>query len=142
LVKDRQGGIRIAMEGRLYPQPEGTGKGFPRLPEAWYRIDEKGRVESYEIVRPQSRLKAMDTDGIDVAVPFPTLGLYTVDARDPELNAGICRAYNDWLFGEYLVADRARLVGIAMITLLDAGEAARELRRAVTDLGFKGAYIR
>jgi uncharacterized protein len=142
LVKDRQGGIRIAMEDRLYPQPDGKGKGFPGLPEAWYGIDDKGRVQSHEIVRPQSRLKAMDTDGIDVAVPFPTLGLYTVDARDPELNAAICRAYNDWLHQEYLAADRARLIGVGMVTLHDVKAAVAELRRCVTELGFKGVYLR
>lgn len=142
LVKDRQGGIRILLEGRLYPQAEGKGKGFPGLPEAWYTVDAKGRVTGQDIISPQSRLRAMDTDGIDVAVPFPTLGLYTVDARDPALNAAICRAYNDWLFAEYLAADRARLVGVAMITLRDPREAARELRRAVTELGFKGAFVR
>lgn len=97
LVKDRQGGIRILLEGRLYPQPDGKGKGFPGLPDFWYRSDDQGRFRSEEIVLPQSRLKAMDGEGIDIAVPFPTLGLYTVDARDPELNAAICRAYNDWL---------------------------------------------
>ena len=142
LVRDRAGATRILLEGRLYPQPEGKGKGFPGLPTEWYKIDDSGRVTAEEIILPQSRLRAMDTDGIDVAVPFPTLGLYTVAARDPELNAAICRAYNDWLSQEYLAADRARLVGIAMITLLDVGEAAKELRRAVTELGFKGAYIR
>jgi len=45
LVKDRHGDTRIEMEGRLYPQPEGKGKGFPGLPEAWYRADDKGRFQ-------------------------------------------------------------------------------------------------
>jgi len=142
LVRDRQGGIRIAMEGRLYPQPDGKGKGFPGLPEAWYAIDDQGRVHSHDIVRPASRLKAMDTDGIDVAVPFPTLGLYTVDARDPELNAAVCRAYNDWLHEEYLAVDRARLIGVGMLTLRDVKAAVAELRRCITELGFKGVYLR
>ncbi|HXJ82935.1 MAG TPA: amidohydrolase family protein [Candidatus Methylomirabilis sp.] len=142
LVKDRHGDIRIAMEGRLYPQPDGPGKGFPGLPGAWYSTDDKGRFRSEDIVRPESRLRAMDTDGIDVAVPFPTLGLYTVDARDPELNGAICRAYNDWLHQEYLAADRRRLIGVGMVTLLDVGAAVAELRRVVTGLGFKGAYLR
>jgi predicted TIM-barrel fold metal-dependent hydrolase len=142
LVRDRRGGIRIQMEGRLYPQPEGPGKGFPGLPEAWYGSDDKGRFRSEDIVRPESRLRAMDTEGIDVAVPFPTLGLYTVDARDPALNAAICRAYNDWLHQEYLAADRARLVGVGMVTLCDVSAAVAELRRCVTELGFKGVYLR
>jgi hypothetical protein len=84
----------------------------------------------------------MDREGIDIAVPFPTLGLYTVDARDPELNAGICRAYNNWLHEEYLAADRRRLIGIGMVTLLDVGAAVEELRRLVSTLGFKGVYLR
>src|SRR5438874_1711648 len=104
LVRDRAGATRILLEGRLYPQPEGKGKGFPGLPTEWYKIDDGGRVTAEEIILPQSRLRAMDTDGIDVAVPFPTLGLYTVAARDPELNAAICRAYNDWLAQEYPTA--------------------------------------
>ena len=59
----------------------------------------------------------MDQNGIHIAVPFPTLGLYTVDARDPDLNAAICRAYNNWLYEEYLAADRRRLIGVGMVTL-------------------------
>jgi predicted TIM-barrel fold metal-dependent hydrolase len=136
------GDIRIAMEGRLYPQPEGNGKGFPGLPTAWYRPDDAGRLHAQELISPQSRLAAMDQEGIDIAVPFPTLGLYTIDARNPDLNAAICRAYNNWLYEEYLAADRRRLIGVGMVTLLDVGAAVDELRHAVTTLGFKGIYLR
>jgi uncharacterized protein len=136
------GDIRIAMEGRLYPQPEGNGKGFPGLPTAWYRPDDAGRMHAQELISPRSRLAAMDQDGIGIAVPFPTLGLYTVDARDRDLNAAICRAYNNWLHEEYLAADRGRLIGVGMVTLLDVGAAVEELRHAVTTLGFKGVYLR
>ncbi len=142
LVKDRKGGTRILLEGRLYPQPEGKGMGFPGLPEQWYKVDASGRVTHEEIILPRSRLRDMTAEGIDIGVLFPTLGLYVVDARDPELNAAICRAYNDWLAKEYVALSPDRLVGIAMITLLDVGEAVRELRRAITELGFKGAYLR
>ena len=83
----------------------------------------------------------MGQEGIDIAVPFPTLGLYTVDARDPELNHAVCRAYNDWLHEEYLAADRRRLIGIGMLTLRDVGSAVEELRR-VHGFGFKGIYLR
>ena len=142
LVADRKGDTRIALEGRLYPQPEGNGKGFPGLPDAWFRRGGDGRFDSQPAISPQARLAAMDREGIDIAVPFPTLGLYTVDARDPELNAGICRAYNNWLHEEYLAADRRRLIGIGMVTLLDVGAAVEELRRVVSTLGFKGVYLR
>ena len=142
LVADRNGGTRIALEDRLYPQPEGNGKGFPGLPAGWFRRDEGGRFHAQPAISPQARLAAMDQEGIDIAVPFPTLGLYTVDAREPELNAAICRAYNNWLHEEYLAADRRRLVGVGMLTLLDIGAAVDELHRVVTALGFKGVYLR
>jgi uncharacterized protein len=141
IVKDHLGDIRIALEGRLYPQPDGKGKGFPGLPEAWFKPEGNG-FRSQEIITAQSRLNAMDGEGIDIAVPFPTLGLYTVDARDPELNIAICRAYNNWLHEEYLAADRNRLIGVGMVTLLDIDAAVEELRRMVSKLGFKGVYLR
>jgi hypothetical protein len=62
------GDIRIAMEGRLYPQPEGNGKGFPGLPTAWYRPDDAGQLHAQELISPQSRLAAMDQEGIDIDV--------------------------------------------------------------------------
>ena len=142
LVADRNGGTRIALEDRLYPHPEGNGKGFPGLPAGGFRRDEGGRFHARPAISPQARLAAMDQEGIDIAVPFPTLGLYTVDAREPELNAAICRAYNNWLHEEYLAADRRRLVGVGMLTLLDIGAAVDELHRVVTALGFKGVYLR
>jgi len=71
--------IRIAMEGRLYPQPKGR-QGLPGTPEACTGSTRKGRVESYEIVRPQFEAQAMDTTASTSPCRFPTLGLYTVDA--------------------------------------------------------------
>lgn len=141
LVRDGHGDIRIALEGRLYPQPEGKGRGFPGLPEAWYRPEGNG-FRSQPVIRPQSRLTAMDSEAIDIAVPFPTLGLYTVDARDPELNNAICRAYNDWLHEEYLAADPHRLIGVGMVSLVDVSGAVAELRRVVKEYGFKGMFLR
>ena len=71
LVADRNGDTRIALEGRLYPQPEGNGKGFPGLPDAWFRRGGDGRFDSQPAISPQARLAAMDREGIDIAVPFP-----------------------------------------------------------------------
>ena len=48
---------------------------------------------------PASNLRDMDREGVDVAVLFPTVGLYITwqDDLDPALRAAICRAYNNWL---------------------------------------------
>jgi hypothetical protein len=48
---------------------------------------------------PASNLRDMDREGVDVAVLFPTLGLYIIwdDQIEPVISAAICRAYNNWL---------------------------------------------
>ena len=45
------------------------------------------------------QLEAMDIEGIDVAVLFPTrgLGVLTYPDHDPRFAAALARAYNDWL---------------------------------------------
>ena len=46
------------------------------------------------------QLEAMDIEGIDIAVLYPTRGLRAlVDERmDPEFGAAMARAYNDWMY--------------------------------------------
>ena len=46
-----------------------------------------------------SQLEAMDVEGIDIAVLFPTacLHIMTMPEMDPLLAEAICRAYNNWL---------------------------------------------
>jgi predicted TIM-barrel fold metal-dependent hydrolase len=88
-------------------------------------------------------LEAMDAEGIDIAVLFPTRGLFamTIPDLDPELSAAMCRAYNDWLY-EFMEPDRSRMFGAAMVTPFDVDAAVAETRRAVKELGFKSVYMR
>src|SRR2546429_3224895 len=54
-----------------------------------------------------SQLEAMDREGLDVAVLFPSRGLFVlgldapavmgIDGLEPDFAAAIARAYNDWL---------------------------------------------
>jgi predicted TIM-barrel fold metal-dependent hydrolase len=90
---------------------------------------------------PRARLGDMDTDGIDVAVLYPSLGLNFWAIEDAAAAVALARAYNDWL-AEYCAADRRRLVGAAMLPFQDPAAAAGELRRAVTTLGFPAAFVR
>ena len=46
---------------------------------------------------PEARLRDMDSEGIDVAVLFPSIGLYVGEVTDAALMAALCRAYNNWL---------------------------------------------
>src|SRR2546426_9758446 len=90
---------------------------------------------------PQARLHDMDSEGIDVAVLFPSVAFYVPETSDPALMAALCRAYNDWL-ADYCRVAPARLVGGAMLPLADVHASLRELGRATEKLGFPGAFVR
>lgn len=90
-----------------------------------------------------SNLRDMDREGVDVAVLFPTLGLYIMwaDFIEPALSAAICRAYNNWL-ADYCSADSERLKGVMLLPLQDPALACQELRRASDELGMVGIFWR
>jgi uncharacterized protein len=90
-----------------------------------------------------SQLEAMDAEGIDLAVLFPSraLGVLGIDSLDAELAAESARAYNDWL-AEFCSEGRGRLLGMGAVDLHDPGRAAREVQRCVTELGFAGVMMR
>ncbi len=90
---------------------------------------------------PVARLRDMDSEGIDQAVLYPTIGLYFSVLEDPAAAAVLATAYNDWLAG-YCAADPRRLFGAAMLPLQDPAAAARELRRAVAELGLRAGFVR
>jgi uncharacterized protein len=90
---------------------------------------------------PAARLADMDTEGIDRAVLFPSVGLYFWALDDPAAAVTISIAYNDWL-ASYCAADPTRLFGAAMLPVQDPLAAAAELRRAHDELGFPAAFVR
>jgi predicted TIM-barrel fold metal-dependent hydrolase len=96
-----------------------------------------------------SQLQAMDQEGIDISVLFPTRGLYAlaVDLKEKcdwgytaPLAAAIARAYNDWLY-DFCAPDRKRLLGAAMVAPHDVSAAAAEVKRAVSELGFRAVFL-
>jgi predicted TIM-barrel fold metal-dependent hydrolase len=92
---------------------------------------------------PASNLRDMDREGVDVAVLFPTLGLYIMwrDDIEPTFSAAICRAYNTWL-SEYCQYDPQRLYGAMLIPLQDPELAVEELKYAREKLGLVGIFWR
>ena len=90
-----------------------------------------------------SQLKAMDLEGLDVAVMYPSRGLMPLgmDGLDPKLAAAIASAYNNWLY-DFCQTDPNRLYGAAMVAVQDLDLAVKESRRTVEKLGFRGIFIR
>ena len=91
----------------------------------------------------ECQLEAMDREGLDVAVLFPSRGLHALDRpeRDPRFASAIARAYNDWMF-DFCAPNTERLVGAGMISVFDIDDAVKETRRIVTELGFRAVFIR
>lgn len=85
------------------------------------------------------RLAEMDALGIDLQVlsPNPLTYFHHIDADSA---VAYCQSHNDAM-ATLVDAEPARLRGLAQLPLQDPDRAARELRRAVTDLGLLGAYV-
>ena len=113
----------------------------------WF-TDHHGRREIYEDFErrawtPDTQIEAMDAEGIDVAVLFPTRGLFA-HAReydDDEFAAAVSRAYNDWL-AEFCAHDPSRMYGAAMVPAQCVPAAVAEARRAKHEFGFKSIFLR
>jgi predicted TIM-barrel fold metal-dependent hydrolase len=91
----------------------------------------------------ECQLEAMDVEGIDVAVLFPSRGLsiLTFPSMEPPFAAAIARAYNDWM-ADFCRADPRRLIGSGMLSVWDVEDAVAEAQRAVKELGFRAVFLR
>jgi uncharacterized protein len=126
-IKDEQGGEHLVTDGVVHDR-------IP-YPEAGWTARRPGGFN------PHERVKDMDLEGIDVQVLFPTQGLFIQAVSSAPLAAALCRAYNNWL-ADYCRAYPGRFVGIGAVPLHDLKEAVKEARRAVSQLGMKGIFVR
>jgi uncharacterized protein len=99
----------------------------------------------------KSQVMAMDMEGIDSTVLFPSRGLFVLalqsaehigpDGMDLGLSAAIARAYNDWMYDFVCDTGRSdRVFGSAMIAPHDVSAAIEELGRSV-ERGFKAGFL-
>ena len=129
--------------------------------EAWCRVPNIARGKhhgfGHDHAMNQSRLKsyaergwtsevelgAMDEEGIDVAVIYPSRGLFalTTPEMEPGLAAAVARGYNNWLY-DFCQGDPNRLIGAGMISPFDVEDAVSESRRCVVEMGFRGVFLR
>lgn len=88
------------------------------------------------------QLEAMDAEGIDIAVMFPTRGLivHAKEYDDDDLAAAISRAYNDWL-ADFCSYAPDRMFGAAMLPAQNIGACITEIQRA-KERGFKAVFLR
>jgi uncharacterized protein len=89
------------------------------------------------------QLEAMDIEGIDVAVLYPTRGLQVLSEpnMEPKFAAALARAYNNWLY-DFCEKNPNRLLGAGMISPFDIDTAVTEATRCVKELGFRAMFMR
>jgi predicted TIM-barrel fold metal-dependent hydrolase len=100
------------------------------------RVQEPQRWEDVPRVAwsPSERLKAMDVDGVDYSVLYPTIAGIAGETfgriTDPDLELACVQAYNDWLIDEW-ASTSSRFVPQCILPLAPIDAAATELKRAI-----------
>jgi predicted TIM-barrel fold metal-dependent hydrolase len=122
--------------GQHTPVPTPQRSSFQRDQERYSYFFERGWS-------PKVFLEAMDVEGIDIALLYPSRGLRAVaeENMDPPLAAAMARAYNNWLY-DFCQEDPNRLIGVAMVSPFNVDDAIAETRRATNELGFRGVFLR
>lgn len=95
---------------------------YNELPTAYYQ--------------PQARLEAMDVDGIDAALFFPSVAGHCSVIHDDTLYEESLKAYNDMAWDWCQQGDPARMLPTALIPVLGLQPAMKELER-VAQKGFR-----
>ena len=80
-----------------------------------------------------TRLRDMDTEGIDVSVLFPTSSFSVNSMVERDYAVAYARAYNDFIAD--VCRQSPRLKAVALVPLQDPQAAVAEANRAVTKLG-------
>ena len=86
-----------------------------------------------------TRLRDMDTEGIEVSVLFPTTGFAITQSPEKDYAAAYCRGYNDWIAS--VCKESPRLKGIGLVPFQDVPAAVAEVNRAITKLGLAGIAV-
>jgi len=110
----------VAQAGALIPDRAREPRRWEHVPSAAYD--------------PSDRLKAMDSDGVDYSVLYPTVAGCAGETfgriTDPDLELACVQAYNDWLIDEWAAASD-RFVPQCVVPLWPAEAAVKEIHRAV-----------
>jgi predicted TIM-barrel fold metal-dependent hydrolase len=97
-----------------------------------------------------SQVAAMDAEGLDMAVLYPSRGLFVLgldsveqvgpDGLEPGYATAIARAYNNWM-KDFCDVAPTRMFGAGMVAPHDVDGAVLEARRCVEELGFKAIFL-
>ncbi|MCH7553438.1 MAG: amidohydrolase [Chloroflexi bacterium] len=89
---------------------------------------------------PEARLADMDTEGVDVAVIFPSGIAAWIAIEDVALENAVYTAYNQWM-GQFCSVASVRFKHVAAVSMRDIAAGAQEIRRAAADPNMVGIYV-
>ena len=154
-LRDLAGAATVARYRKGWIEHGGrTGGGLFR----WYTLDGEARVDEHATRAPWWALPSANTLdratamlpalfherlpelGIDVAVLYPSLGLYPAHLEDDELRTAACRAFNRYYL-ELIEGYTDRLITVALIPMHTPAEALAELDHAVLELGHRAIMM-
>ena len=121
--------LGVQVDGKVMPRP--TPKPIPALRPIREKIlNERYAEEEARDFDNVAQVRAMDKEGLDVAILYPSRGLFVlaVDGLDPDLAAAIAKAYNDWMYDFCKVAPE-RMYGAGIVAPHDVSSAVEETRR-------------
>jgi len=130
VIRDRDPRSGRELE-RVFPQPEGPGKG------AFAAIHPETAIGG---VFNRIRIEHMDREGVDAQVLYGSMTLSFEALLDPELAVACMRAYNDYIADDCR-AWGSRLFPVGYISLADVDEAVKEVHRCVERLGMIGVHV-
>jgi predicted TIM-barrel fold metal-dependent hydrolase len=117
-----------------------------RIPRpTWWAHPARNTLDRATSSLPRLLHRRLDDFGLDVAIIYPSIGLFPIHYDEAEVRLSMCRAFNRMqadIFREY----RDRLIPVAIIPMHTPAEAIAELEYAVQTLGFRAivmpAYVR
>ncbi|HXG49951.1 MAG TPA: amidohydrolase family protein [candidate division Zixibacteria bacterium] len=123
---------------RFLPEPF-CRRGRPLLPSDGMDTGMGGRLGGLENNDVPTRLRDMDTEGIDLSVLFPTSSFAVSSVIERDYAIAYARAYNDFVAD--VCRQSPRLKAVALVPFQDPQAAVREAERAITKLGLAGVTI-
>jgi predicted TIM-barrel fold metal-dependent hydrolase len=125
----------------------GGGAGFRNLPDdqkhrfgafryTWWGVPSRNTLDRATAIAPELMRARLDELGIDFGVLYGTSSLGMLGTPDEELRRAAARAHNRY-FAELFCGHRDRMEPVAVIPMVEPGEAIAELDHAVGELGLK-----
>ena len=120
-----------------------TERGLVGLGNAGESYENFGQGRHYEDCNPagfdaHERVKVLDSEGIDISVMYPGLGLKLGGITDARLAVESCAVYNDWV-AEWCSVAPDRLKGVGALPMQDPAESTARRTGSATEVSLRGS---